>query len=291
MPVPFNPRNPHYDSKIIRVTVTNVPLSADDGQIQREFTLRNIEILNFSRERLKVDNKLTNCETGKRIVICKTFEKPLPKSMKMGRYTAKVHHFGQLNDKDNPVFLCNKCLMPGHTILNCENEWKCRKCFKFGHQMLDCPDFLKTKMTSKNSEDKITDTQETVMPQMDDHDHLEIANQIAEVYGENESQPSQSILPSENGTNQTNRKKTKAKDKKKKEHDQSEPNKQSAQSTKSKSEQEFLKSTTKSGHVSFQKQTNMNSYITPNRKSGQANSGRTPPTPPDRGGSKVPKPK
>jgi hypothetical protein len=42
----------------------NVPLSADDGHIHRALTLEGCEIQGLFREKLRVDGKLTNCETG-----------------------------------------------------------------------------------------------------------------------------------------------------------------------------------------------------------------------------------
>lgn len=56
--------NPRYADKpySISVRVKNVPLSADDGQIERAITSREVEIITIYRERLRVDNKLTNCQ-------------------------------------------------------------------------------------------------------------------------------------------------------------------------------------------------------------------------------------
>ena len=51
---PYNPDRTQPDT--IRIKVRNVPLSADDEQIHR--TLK-----------LGVDGKLTNCETGDRLII------------------------------------------------------------------------------------------------------------------------------------------------------------------------------------------------------------------------------
>ena len=61
------------DSEITtRVRVKNIPLSVDDGLITRSLTLRNIEIIKLFHEKLRIDDKLTNCETGDRIIIVKT---------------------------------------------------------------------------------------------------------------------------------------------------------------------------------------------------------------------------
>jgi hypothetical protein len=48
--------------------VKNIPLSADDGQIHRYLPLKGCKIQGLFRERLRVKDKLTNCETGDRLV-------------------------------------------------------------------------------------------------------------------------------------------------------------------------------------------------------------------------------
>jgi len=52
--------------------VKGLPLSADDGQIRRVLIkVRNGEILHMYREQLRVDGRLTGCETGDIIIIVK----------------------------------------------------------------------------------------------------------------------------------------------------------------------------------------------------------------------------
>jgi hypothetical protein len=41
-------------------------------------TLEGCEIQGLFRERLRVDGKLTNCETGDRLIISKTLKNPIP---------------------------------------------------------------------------------------------------------------------------------------------------------------------------------------------------------------------
>ena len=81
----------------VRVPVKNVPLSAADDQIIRalETSDSKCDIVTCFRERLRIDFQLTNCKTGDRILICKPFQPPLPKSMKIGKYWASIFHFGQ----------------------------------------------------------------------------------------------------------------------------------------------------------------------------------------------------
>ena len=144
--IPLHSQNPYYQKDELLTTtirVKNIPLSADDGQIDRELRQKNIEVMSINRERLRVDNLVTQCWTGDRLVVCKKFDTPLSRFLTIGKYTARVYHFGQLKDTD--MFLCNKCQLKGHNIHNCPNEWKCRLCNQNGHKMLECPIFIKKK--------------------------------------------------------------------------------------------------------------------------------------------------
>ncbi|VDI75998.1 Hypothetical predicted protein [Mytilus galloprovincialis] len=138
--LPHNPNNPNYKSNLKKVRVKNVPLSADDGQIQRELEKRNIKVISINRDRLRVDNQMTDCETGDRVVFCEKFEEQLPKTMQFGKYLARVSHFGQIDI--NTHFICSKCLQHGHFTSDCPNEWMCRGCNKSGHKLINCPTFF-----------------------------------------------------------------------------------------------------------------------------------------------------
>jgi hypothetical protein len=51
-----NPRNPsRYQPDTIRIKIKNVPLSADDGQIDRALAMEGCEIQGIFRDRLRVD--------------------------------------------------------------------------------------------------------------------------------------------------------------------------------------------------------------------------------------------
>ena len=81
----------------LRVRIKHIPLSADDGQIKRALELAKCEIIKLYREKLRVDGRLTNCETGDRIAIIKEIDTPLPTFMQMGKYRAGIYHKGQVN--------------------------------------------------------------------------------------------------------------------------------------------------------------------------------------------------
>ncbi|CAG2193324.1 unnamed protein product [Mytilus edulis] len=161
--IPLHSQNPYYQKDewlTTTIRVKNIPLSADDGQIDRELRQKNIDVISINRERLRVDNLVTHCWTGDRIVLCKKFDKPLSRFLTIGKYTARIYHFGQLKDTD--MFLCNKCQLKGHNIHNCPNEWKCRLCNEYGHKMLECPTFIK-KNSEKQSETEGEEQQETTI--------------------------------------------------------------------------------------------------------------------------------
>ena len=145
--IPLHLQNPHnpsrYQPDTIRIKIKNVPLSADDGQIDRALAMEGCEIQGIFRDRLRVDGKLTNCETGDRLVISKLLSKPIPRMLKIGKYIARVFHPGQpefqnRNYTQDSDKTCHKCLTPGHFIYDCPNDWVCRKCHESGHKMMDC---------------------------------------------------------------------------------------------------------------------------------------------------------
>ncbi|KAK3103274.1 hypothetical protein FSP39_018087 [Pinctada imbricata] len=90
-----NPGRPYLQDNSIRIRIKNIPLSADDGQIHRALTLRKCEITTMYREKLRVDGKLTNCETGDRIAIVKAIVTHIPTSIEIGRYRAVIHYISE----------------------------------------------------------------------------------------------------------------------------------------------------------------------------------------------------
>ena len=147
--IPLLSQNPHNPSRLqpntIRIKVKNIPLSADDGQIHRALTLQGCEIQGLFRERLRVNGKLTNCETGDRLVISKTLDNPIPRNLQIGKYMGKIFHAGQpefQNRNHDPQAnnrTCHKCLKPGHFMYECPNDWVCKRCKQSGHKAIDCP--------------------------------------------------------------------------------------------------------------------------------------------------------
>ena len=80
----------HYNDNSIQVRVKHVPLSADDGQITRAITLKGCTVSNLYRQRLRYEGRLTNCETGDRILTVTNMEAHLPRTMIIGKYRVVV---------------------------------------------------------------------------------------------------------------------------------------------------------------------------------------------------------
>ena len=106
-------------------------------QIIKALEEHNCEIINFFRERLRIHNYLTNCQTGDRIIICSPINTPLPRSLMIGKYKTTNLHYGQPKpwvDK----FECSKCLGNGHKSNECYAVWRCRTCGVLGHKQSKC---------------------------------------------------------------------------------------------------------------------------------------------------------
>ena len=131
-------KNPYVPDRSdqLRVRVKNIPLSADDSIIVKTLQDYGCVLLEPpSREKLRVDGKLTNCETGDRIVFVKPLKEPLPKLMRIGLFRASVFHVGQ----GSKAQTCGKCLQEGHRTDECVNDWVCKQCKTTGHKSDACP--------------------------------------------------------------------------------------------------------------------------------------------------------
>jgi hypothetical protein len=107
------------------IKVKNIPLSADDGQIHRTLTLEDCNIEGIFREKLRVDGRLTNCDTGDRLVISKPRPHPLPRSLQIGKYWGRIFHPGQIetdNQNRKNIKNCHKGLKPGHYMYQCTSD-------------------------------------------------------------------------------------------------------------------------------------------------------------------------
>jgi hypothetical protein len=129
--VGFHTQNPRNHARqrpdTTRIRVKGASLSADDGQIKRileiMITIRDGEILHIiHRKQLRVDGRLTGCDTGDIIIISKTITSPMLKEVKIGRYNAYISNQGQPHLTSSiSEMVCHKCLESGHFIFNYEN--------------------------------------------------------------------------------------------------------------------------------------------------------------------------
>jgi len=102
----------------LRIRIKNIPLSEDNGVISRVLTLRGIEVIAINRDKLRVNGKLTNCDTGDRLVVVKTLRTPY--FMVFGMFTARVWHAGQTT---GDRIKCSNCLQSGHKFSQCVHDW------------------------------------------------------------------------------------------------------------------------------------------------------------------------
>ncbi|CAC5402752.1 unnamed protein product [Mytilus coruscus] len=80
-----------------------------------------------NEEYLRIDGKLTACETGDRLVISKTLDKPIPRNLPIGKYFGRIFHAGQPEFQNNNTGVmeertCHKCLKPGHMLFQCPDD-------------------------------------------------------------------------------------------------------------------------------------------------------------------------
>ncbi|CAC5381902.1 CNBP [Mytilus coruscus] len=176
------PRNPKYVEKespiTVRIRIKNIPLSADDGQLVRYLQNWHLEVLNYHRERLRIDGFLTNCQTGDRIFHCEPFLHTIPRNVKIGKYRGLIFYKGQIN-QNNTEIECTKCLQKGHKKTDCNNDWKCKTCGANGHISKDCTaEFnensqvdseVSSEESDETSEDESEKGEEIVLSQSTEH--------------------------------------------------------------------------------------------------------------------------
>ena len=75
-----NPGRPDGE-QTVRIRVKNIPLSVDDGLITRTIILKELDVNSEMREKLRVNDRLTNCER--------------PRTMQFGKFIGRVFHFRQ----------------------------------------------------------------------------------------------------------------------------------------------------------------------------------------------------
>ena len=118
-----------------RITVKDIPLSVKDEVIVNEMEKLKINVKSkVQRLKLRVNGFLTDCYNGDRALFVETPLKPLPRTMRMGAFTARVYHEGQ----SNAATMYSKCLAQGHHASACTRPVVCRKCHQPGHKGFEC---------------------------------------------------------------------------------------------------------------------------------------------------------
>ncbi|MEW8547307.1 MAG: hypothetical protein AB2693_27685 [Candidatus Thiodiazotropha sp.] len=153
----------HDNDENLKLRVCDLPLSADDSIITQALLMKNYEIVgDVTKEKLRVDGKLTNCNTGDRFVYIKRPSEPLHRELQAGRFKVRVYHYGQVTTRSSEPAICGRCLGE-HSTAGCMNDWVCRGCKGSGHKILDCPNLnadteTRALNTRQNTEDLITNS-------------------------------------------------------------------------------------------------------------------------------------
>ena len=151
--VDINPFRPKFDGT--KVTVHGIPLSASDTVISAALRAQGCSLTSpIERQLLRIDGKLTSCQTGGRSVFLELPDgKHLPRHLEMGRYRSSVYYRNQPLHvgRFNPDVTCKKCLLQGHFANSCPNDWVCTACRRPGHRRGQCP--LDDKSTVNSDDD------------------------------------------------------------------------------------------------------------------------------------------
>ena len=123
-----------------RVTVSNVPWSCDDRDIEQAIEAQGVTLLTRVQRQLARDpktKKLSRFYNGQRFMLVSMPKEPLPRKLKIGIFNAEVYHREQRTAAIQAARECFKCLEKGHIAAGCENAVKCKDCRQEGHRSGD----------------------------------------------------------------------------------------------------------------------------------------------------------
>ncbi|VDI74719.1 Hypothetical predicted protein [Mytilus galloprovincialis] len=191
-----NPRIPQAEQhpEYLRVRVSNIPLSAEDGMIFSFFQSNGVVVTSYFRERARIDGEMTDCQSGDRIFYVEPLEGTLPRFTRINKYNAKIYYKGQIYI--NAHISCQKCPKKGHKQDKCQNDWVCNECGKEGHKAKECQtpstatpgNETPSKATSDNEANKTDDQSDS--SESESGEETDIGDHV----DHSETPPSQSIL-------------------------------------------------------------------------------------------------
>ena len=153
--------------QITTATIKDAPFELPDAFVFTQMSQYG-QVLQGSLTRGKI--KQTNIENGTRYIQMLNVEKPIPNTMKWGRFWVRVFcdnnktECGYCGDTAHPYFRCPqkakkqqacfKCLENGHFAWQCKNEVVCSFCKQKGHVKRLCA--VAQNAEKKNEESKTT---------------------------------------------------------------------------------------------------------------------------------------
>ena len=127
------------EQQTTRLSIGNIPLSFSDKDI-----LESMKALKCQPQSKMVaerdrdaNGKLTRWLTGRRFIYIATPPTPLPKSVKIGPFTASLYHKEQKDRDRQRQAECSRCLQNTHPTAQCLNPIKCKQCYRDGHKAGD----------------------------------------------------------------------------------------------------------------------------------------------------------
>ena len=147
----FNPYSSGASSpneKVLKVTVSGVPLSVDDKEIMKmleKFDIKPKSDMKYENIRNPVTKKMTSVLNGNRFIYIEPLPegKFLPKVSYCAGLRCNIYHWGQPKHKRNTV--CRRCWKDDHATYECKNEETCKVCKQSGHNPgdADCEFYAK----------------------------------------------------------------------------------------------------------------------------------------------------
>lgn len=127
------------ESQSTRLSIGNIPLSFSDTEILECVKALKCEPRSklFSERDRDASGKLTRWLTGRRFLYITTPSTPLPKSVKIGPFTASLYHKEQRTLTRQKESECRRCFQKTHSTLQCPNPVKCRQCYQDNHKAGD----------------------------------------------------------------------------------------------------------------------------------------------------------